>query len=102
MSFTPKFNIGQAFQIKNYIPSFSAQNTSGIRRSKATNTLVIICNHTKSLYDDKWYGNILHYTGQGKKGDQPLQFTQNRTLSESDKNGAYRKIILLYGSKTIV
>ena len=67
MSFTPKFNIGQAFQIKNYIPSFSAQNTSGIRRSKATNTLVIICNHTKSLYDDKWYGNILHYAGQGRK-----------------------------------
>ena len=51
---------------------------------------------------EEWYGNILHYTEQGKKGDQPLQFAQNRTLSESDKNGAYRKIILLYGSKTIV
>ena len=47
---------------------------------------IIISDHTKSLYDDKWYGDTLHYTGMGKTGDQTLT-SQNRTLAESDHNG---------------
>ena len=58
----------------------------GMRRSKRTNTLIIISDHTKALYDDKWYGDVLHYTGMGKTGDQTLT-SQNRTLAESDHNG---------------
>jgi len=59
----------------------------GMRRSKATNSLIIISDHTKGLYEDKWFGDVLHYTGMGKKGDQDLNFMQNKTLAESDKNG---------------
>lgn len=59
----------------------------GMRRSKATNTLIIISDHTKGLYEDKWIGDILHYTGMGKKGDQSLLFMQNKTLAQSDENG---------------
>lgn len=87
MGFTPKFKVGQTVSNQELYTEFQCANMQGMRRSKAKNALVIICDHTKSLYDDKWYGNVLHYTGQGKKGDQSLEFMQNRTLAESDKNG---------------
>ncbi|AMJ41447.1 restriction endonuclease [Anaerotignum propionicum] len=58
-----------------------------MRRSKATNSLIIISDHTKGLYEDKCFGDILHYTGMGKSGDQDLMFMQNKTLAQSDING---------------
>ena len=39
------------------------------------------------MYEDKWFGNTLHYTGMGKNGDQHLLFMQNKTLAQSDTNG---------------
>ncbi len=66
---------------------FKCSNTGGMRRSKKTNSLVIVCNHTKSFYQDKWKNGILHYTGMGLKGDQSLSFMQNKTLAESKTNG---------------
>lgn len=30
---------------------------------------MLICDHTKGLYDDMWHGEVLHYTGMGKVGD---------------------------------
>lgn len=57
-----------------------------MRRSKATGTLVLISDHTK-MYDDKWFGDELHYTGMGKNGDQVLVGNQNKTLAESKTNG---------------
>ena len=39
------------------------------------------------MYDDKWYGDELHYTGMGKIGDQTFIGNQNKTLAESDTNG---------------
>lgn len=58
----------------------------GMRRSKLTGTLVLISDHTQ-MYDDKWFGDELHYTGMGKNGDQKLTFMQNKTLAESHTNG---------------
>lgn len=66
---------------------FKCSNTGGMRRSKKTNSLVIVCDHTKSFYQDKWKNGILHYTGMGLKGDQSLSFMQNKTLAESKTNG---------------
>lgn len=54
-----------------------------MRRSHKTNTLVLIADHTKEIYEDRWVGTELHYTGMGKEGDQDLYSTQNRTLLES-------------------
>ena len=59
----------------------------GMRRSKRTNTLVIISDDTKDLYRDVWRDGILHYTGMGKVGDQVLEGNQNRTLYYSEDNG---------------
>ena len=66
---------------------FKCGNAGGMRRSKKTNSLVLIFDHTKHLYDDEWKGDTLHYTGMGAEGDQQLDFQQNKTLAESRTNG---------------
>lgn len=65
---------------------FKCSPQGGMRRSHQTNTLIIITNHVESLYEDKWIGDVLHYTGMGRTGDQLLN-TQNKTLAESNSNG---------------
>lgn len=87
MSFKPSYAIGATVTHKDICEEFHCGNMGGMRRAKATNTLVIISDHTKGLYDDKWYGDTLHYTGMGKTGDQVLDGNQNRTLFDSDSNG---------------
>lgn len=86
MSFTPSFPIGATVNHNEISAEFKCGNMGGMRRSYKTNTLVIISDHTKGLYDDKWYGSELHYTGMGKTDDQTLS-SQNRTLAESNTNG---------------
>ena len=46
---------------------FKVGNMGGMRRSKATNTLVLVSDHTKSLYHDRWIDGLFHYTGMGTK-----------------------------------
>lgn len=86
MSLTLGFSIGDTVTNEMIITSFVCGNMGGMRRSKVTNTLVIISDHTKSLYEDKWFADELHYTGMGKSGDQFLSFMQNKTLAESNTN----------------
>ncbi len=66
---------------------FKCSPQGGMRRSHATNTLVIITDHIKSIYHDRWEAQTLHYTGMGQDGDQELGFLQNKTLAESNSNG---------------
>ena len=66
---------------------FKVSPQGGMRRGKRTNSLVLITDHTKTVYDDKWKENILHYTGMGLRGDQKLTFNQNKTLAASRTNG---------------
>jgi len=65
---------------------FGCGPQGGMRRSKKTNTLVLICNHVESIYDDRWIDGVLHYTGMGQSGDQSLDFMQNKTLVQSGTN----------------
>lgn len=87
MNFIPDFSIGEAVSNDVLRIAFRCGNMGGMRPSRATNTLVIISDHTKGLYEDKWVGDVLHYTGMGKSGDQSLVFMWNKTLNESNKNG---------------
>lgn len=66
---------------------FSCSSQGGMRRSLTTGSLVIVSNHIKSIYDDRWIEDTFHYTGMGTKGDQSLKFSQNKTLAESETNG---------------
>ena len=81
--------IGKIYNHKTICDVFQCSNMGGMRRSKATNTLMLICDHTKGLYDDMWHGDVLHYTGMGKVGDQVLAGNQNKTLYESGRNGIH-------------
>jgi 5-methylcytosine-specific restriction protein A len=66
---------------------FQVSSQGGMRRSLKTNSLVLISDHTKSTYEDKWVNNFFHYTGMGLTGEQSLSFQQNKTLVESKTNG---------------
>lgn len=65
---------------------FKCSSQGGMRRSKETNSLLLIANHIESLYDDRWENDIFYYTGMGQKGDQSLNFSQNKTLNTSFEN----------------
>jgi 5-methylcytosine-specific restriction protein A len=62
---------------------FQCSPQGGMRRSLKTNTLVLVSNHVDSVYHDRWIDGVLHYTGMGQKGDQSLDFMQNKTLAQS-------------------
>lgn len=87
MTFDPKLKIGQILRNTDIIETFKCGNMGGMRRSKTTNTLVIVSDYTKGIYYDKWIGGVLHYTGMGKSGDQDLNWAQNATLSNCRNNG---------------
>lgn len=87
MSFYPGLNIGDELTNADIVSIFKCGNMGGMRRSHETNTLVIVSDYTKGPYFDCWIGDVLHYTGMGKRGNQVLRGNQNITLFESDKNG---------------
>lgn len=87
MAFDPKLEIGQVLKNADIVETFKCGNMGGMRRSRTTNTLVIVSDYTKGIYHDKWIGGILHYTGMGKNGDQDINWAQNVTLAECGHNG---------------
>jgi 5-methylcytosine-specific restriction protein A len=59
----------------------------GMRQSHSTGTLALMSSREKSPCNDRWIGDVLHYTGLGLQCDQRLDYSQNSTLAESDVNG---------------
>ena len=84
--FDPKLAIGQELKNTEIVSIFHCGNMGGMRRSKETNTLVLVSDYTKGLYHDKWIGGILHYTGTGKNGDQDINYGQNKTLANCNNS----------------
>lgn len=87
MVLDPKLKIGETINNDRLCSIYKCSTQGGMRRSLKTNTLVLVSNHVKSIYDDRWIGDIFHYTGMGTKGDQSRSYSQNRTLDESQSNG---------------
>ena len=58
----------------------------GMRRNKEARHLILISDAFQGLYDDRWEGDILHYTGEGTIGQQRI-IRQNRTLFNSRETG---------------
>ena len=80
---------GQDLSNEELCDTFSCGPQGGMRRALRTNSLVLVCNHVESIYDDRWIARVLHYTGMGQSGDQSLAFMQNKTLAESGSNGVH-------------
>lgn len=82
---TNNFKIGNTYTNAQICELFKCSLMRGMAKSNTTDTLVLIANHTKTLYDDKWINNTLYYTGEGQKGNQTLT-RSNRTLYEYKQN----------------
>ena len=85
--FNLKIQPGDKLNNQTLCSIFFCSPQGGMRKSNATNSLVLISNHVKSIYNDRWEDDTLHYTGMGTSGDQSLDFMQNKTLAESVSNG---------------
>ena len=82
-----KLEPGQILTNQEICNIFKCSPQGGMRKSNKTNTLVIVSDRTKSIYDDRWIEDIFYYTGMGLTGDQKLDYAQNKTLNNSNKNG---------------
>lgn len=89
---------GKCYSNQDICEIFQCSPQGGMRRSLQTSTLVLVANHIKSIYEDQWQGNILHYIGMGRIGDQKLA-SQNRTLAESGTNGVEIHLFEVYVNK---
>lgn len=72
--FNPGLKIGQIIKNADIVEIFKCESIVGMRRSRTTNTLVIVSDYTKGLYHDKWIGGALRYTGMGKSDDQDIHY----------------------------
>jgi len=82
-----KLHSGQELSNLEVREIFGCSLQGGMNRSLKTNTLVLISNKVKSIYQDRLDGDTIYYTGMGQEGDQDLNYAQNKTLSESNENG---------------
>lgn len=84
--FVPHLQAGDVLDNPGLASMFGCGTQGGMRRAHKTKSLVLISNHVESIYDDRWIDGVLHYTGMGTEGNQSLDFLQNKTLNESQKN----------------
>lgn len=67
---------------------FKCSPRGGMRRSLKTNSLVLLSIKNRAPYENiKEEGELLLYTGMGRKGDQSLDYMQNKTLLHSNEMG---------------
>lgn len=65
---------------------FKCSTSGGMKKSKRTNSLVLVAKHGDSSYEDSWTDdNILYYTGMGLTGDQDINFRYNKDLAFSNE-----------------
>lgn len=79
-------SVGEILTNREIVLRFNVGNMGGMRKSTQLNLLVLISDPFKGLYQDRWDGDVLHYTGMGPSGDQSLTYAQNRTLAELPKS----------------
>lgn len=84
--FEPNINVGDTISNKELVSIFKVNPQQDMRRSLENNCLVLVSDHTKGLYEDKWKDNTIHYTGMGN-GNQHFSYKQNKTVYESRDNG---------------
>jgi 5-methylcytosine-specific restriction protein A len=86
MPFDPQLQPGEQITNARLSGIFGCGTQGGMRRAIRTNTLVITTKLVGGLYQDRWEGDVLHYTGMGLTGDQGMR-TQNVTLRDAHKTG---------------
>lgn len=82
-----EINQGDILTNLDIVKKFPVGNSGGMRRSLKNNLLILVHHQINSIYQDRWHGDCLYYTGMGLKGDQDINFAQNKTLALSKTNG---------------
>lgn len=88
------FKIGKIYTNSEISTIFKVSLMRGMARSNketGTDSLVLISKHVadskkRNPYEDKWIEGKLHYTGEGKEGDQSIDKGQNKTLARSSND----------------
>ncbi len=80
-----ELQVGNHYTNNDIRATFRCSLQSGMNKSNTTNTLVLIINHIKSIYHDRWFDDKVHHIGKGQVGDQTMT-RENKTLSESNNN----------------
>lgn len=80
---TPPFKPGAAVSNNDIMAAFHCACEGGIRPANATDSIVLVLNHTKMSHQEDWRGNVLFFRGGGAKGDQSLDKGRNKTLLEA-------------------
>jgi len=99
MSFNHGLKRGDILNNNQLMNIFKCSNSGGMRRSLRTNSLILISDHTKAIYEDRWINGIFHYTGMGLENDQSLDFAQNKTLAMSTQNNIEIYLFEVFKSK---
>jgi len=99
LSFRHGLKAGDTISNSELTTIFMCSPQGGMRRSRNTNCLVVISDHTKSIYEDRWVANdTIHYSGIGLEGDQKIEIAPNKTLVESGSNGVTPYLFEVYES----
>jgi 5-methylcytosine-specific restriction protein A len=69
LSFDHGLSPGDTIKNDRLMQIFKCSPQGGMRRSLKTNTLVIVSNHMRAMYEDRWVDDIFHYTGMGLEAD---------------------------------
>jgi len=71
--FIEDLKIDQILENKEIAEIFLCSNQGGIRKSKKTNTIVLLAKFNNCSYQHRKEGDILYFTGMGKKGNQEMK-----------------------------
>jgi 5-methylcytosine-specific restriction protein A len=99
LNFSHGLKAGETITNSDLATIFRCSSQGGLRRSLRSNSLIIVSDHTKSIYEDRWVADdVLHYTGIGLEGDQSLAYAQNKALAESTDSGLSAYLFEVYES----
>jgi HNH endonuclease len=101
MKYEPPFSPGQEVSfddIRSIVPQ--ASFGGGMLYSNNHKCLILLSKHD-SLYEDEWRGNVLHYTGTGRSGDQDINYRENKNLAESQSPSNRLPVYLFESSNRI-
>lgn len=93
--------IDQVLENKEVAEIFLCSNQGGIRKSKRTNTIILLAKFNNCSYKHRKDGDILYFTGMGKKGDQEMK-RQNKSLLNAKEEGFAIHLLELYEDKKYI
>lgn len=93
--------IDQVLENKEIAETFLCSNQGGVRKSKKTNTIVLLAKFNNCSYKHRKDGDTLYFTGMGKKGDQEMK-RHNKSVLNAKEDGFNLHLFELYEDKKYI